>query len=218
MTPSIDARTQMTYQQIRAWSVLTPRELQVFEQLRREDFVPEGWRGAAYGDLAIPLGQGQHMLTPTIVGGILQAVDLSTRDSVLEIGTGSGYLSACMARLAATVHSLEIRPELARKARLNLQHAGVGNAVVEDADAFSWQPAQPAYDVIVLTGSLPAYDARFESLLRPGGRLFVVTGKAPVMEARLVRLTAQGEREQLSLFETVFDPLDCPATPKVFEF
>src|SRR5262245_51770567 len=136
MTPSTDARTQMTYQQIRAWTVLTAQELEVFTQLRREDFVPESWRGAAYADLAIPLPQGQHMLTPTIVGGILQAVDLAPRDTVLEIGTGSGYFTACMARLCTAVHSLEIRPQLARQARVNLQQAGIGNAVVEEADAF----------------------------------------------------------------------------------
>lgn len=218
MTPSTDARTQMTYQQIRAWSVLPPETLAVFEQLRREDFVPAAWRGAAYADLAIPLGQGQHMLTPTVVGGILKAVDLAPGDSVLEIGTGSGYLTACLARLSASVHSLEIRPHLARQARVNLKEAGIGNAVVEEADAFAWQPAAPGYDVVVLTGALPACDERFESLLRPGGRLFVVTGSAPVMEALLVRLTVQGQREQSSLFETVFDPLDCPAAPKIFEF
>ena len=137
---------------------------------------------------------------------------------MLEIGTGSGYLTACLAKLSAAVHSLEIRPELARQARVNLQGAGIGNAVVEEADAFAWQPAAPGYDVVVITGALPAYDARFESLLRPGGRLFVVTGKTPVMDASLVRLTLQAEREQSSLFETVLDPLDCPAAPKIFEF
>src|SRR5688572_193856 len=112
MNPTSDARTQMTYQQIRAWSVLPQETLEVFESLRREEFVPAAWRGAAYADTAIPLGYGQHMLTPTIVGGILRAVGLAPADSVLEIGTGSGYLTACLARLSTSVHSLEIRPEL----------------------------------------------------------------------------------------------------------
>lgn len=218
MNSSLSPRTQMTYQQVRAWSVLDPRTLAVFERLPREDFVPAEWRGAAYGDLAIPLGDGQHMLTPTLVGRILQAVEPAAQDRVLEIGTGSGYVTACLALLARAVHSLEIRAPLARNARGALQRAGIGNAEVEEADAFTWQPAAPDYDVVVVTGSLPIYDARFESLLRPGGRLFVITGSAPVMEAKLVRLTSEGKREESSLFETLVDPLDHSATPSPFSF
>jgi protein-L-isoaspartate(D-aspartate) O-methyltransferase len=218
MNPSPSARTQMTYQQIRAWSVLPPATLAIFEQLSREEFVPEIWRGAAYADYAIPLGDGQHMLTPTVVGRLLQAVAPMAGESILEIGTGSGYLTACLARLGGKVHSLEIRPALARQARINLRQAGIGNAEVEEADAFSWQPAAPGYDVIAITGALPMYDARFEALLNPGGRLFVVTGTAPVMEARLVRLTTQRGREQTSLFETLLDPLEHAATSSSFEF
>jgi protein-L-isoaspartate(D-aspartate) O-methyltransferase len=218
MNPSPSARTQMTYQQIRAWSVLPPATLAIFEQLSREEFVPEIWRGAAYADYAIPLGDGQHMLTPTVVGRLLQAVAPMAGESILEIGTGSGYLTACLARLGGKVHSLEIRPALARQARINLRQAGIGNAEVEEADAFSWQPAAPGYDVIAITGALPMYDARFEALLNPGGRLFVVTGTAPVMEARLVRLTTQRGREQTSLFETLLDPLENAAVTSSFEF
>lgn len=218
MITSAAARTQMTYQQIRAWSVLPPETLAVFEQLRREDFAPEAWRGAAYGDLAIPLGDGQHMLTPTVVGAIIRALSPQRGDAILEIGTGSGYLTACLALLGASVHSLEIRPALARQARINLQQAGIGNATIEEADAFGWQPAAPGYDVVAITGSLPVYDPRFESLLKPGGRLFVVTGEAPVMEARLVRLNARGQRDQSSLFETLIDPLDHAPVRHGFEF
>ncbi len=212
------ARTQMTYQQVRAWSVLPPEVLAVFEQLPRETFVPAAWQGAAYGDVAIPLGDGQHMLTPTVVGRILQAVTVRRTDRVLEIGTGSGYLTACLAKLGAEVHSLELRPALARQARTHLQQAGIGNAQVEEADAFHWQPAAPGYDVVVVTGSLPLPDARFETLLTRGGRLFQVTGEAPVMEARLVRLNQEGTREVHSLFETVIDPLTHAATPSPFVF
>lgn len=217
MTPTLDARTQMAYQQIRAWKVLTPEALEVFEQLPREVFVPDSWRGAAYADTAIPLGEGQHMLTPTLAGAIVRALEPSRTDTVLEIGTGSGYVSACFSRLTASVHSLEIRPALARQARINLQRAGVGNVTVEDADAFSWQPTAPGFDIIAITGAMPVYDPRFESLLKPGGRLFVVTGTAPVMEAQLVRLNAQGKREEMSLFETLIDPLDAPVPPGRFE-
>ena len=208
MTASSSARTQMTFQQVRAWSVLPPDVLAVFQQLPRERFVPPAWQRAAYTDMAIPLGDGQHMLAPTVVGRILQAVSAQRSDRVLEIGTGSGYLTACLALVAAQVQSLEIRPALARLAREHLAACGIGNAQVEEADAFAWQPTAPQFDVIVITGSMPIYDVRFESLLRPGGRLFAVAGSAPVMEAQLVRLTDSGQREVRSLFETELDPLD----------
>jgi protein-L-isoaspartate(D-aspartate) O-methyltransferase len=217
-TPMSLARTQMTFQQVRAWSVLPPEVLAVFERLPREDFVPAGWQGAAYGDLAVPLAEHQHMLTPTVVGRILQAVTVQHTDSVLEVGTGSGYLTACLALLARQVHSLEIRPALARQARVHLQAAGIGNASIEEADVFSWKPAAPGYDVVVVTGSLPVYDSRFEALLAPGGRLFVVSGDAPVMEARLIRKDATQLRDVHSLFETVIDPLDHAAAVDRFEF
>ncbi len=218
MQTSTPSRTQMTYQQVRAWSVLPPETLAVFEQLPREIFVPVASLGAAYADLAIPLGHGQHMLTPTVVGRLLQAVTVGRGDHVLEIGTGSGYLTACLALLGAQVQSLEIQPELAHQARENLKAAGIGNAQVEDADVFSWQPAAPGYDVVILTGSLPVYDARFESLLKPGGRLFVVAGLAPVMEAQLVRLNSAKVRDVHSLFETVIDPLTHATMPSQFVF
>ncbi len=163
------------------------------------------------------LGFGQHMLSPTVLGRILQAVTVHRRDQILEIGTGSGYLTACLALLGAQVHSLEILPQLAQQARQNLKAAGIGNAIVEEADAFEWQTAAPGYDVVVVTGSLPVYDPRFESLLNPGGRLFVVSGTAPVMEAQLVRLLSSG-RDVHSLFETVIDPLTHAATPSHFLF
>jgi len=218
MSTTTFARTQMIYQQIRAWSVLPPEVLAMFERLPREDFVPASWSGAAYGDLAIPLGEGQHMLTPTLIGRILQAVAPRRTDRVLEIGTGSGYLTACLALLAQQVHSLEIRPALARHARANLHAAGIGNAQVEETDAFAWQPTRPAWDIIVLTGSLPRYDARFESLLAPWGRLFLFTGEAPAMEGRLVSKDAEKQRDMHSLFETVVDPLDYPVTADQFVF
>jgi protein-L-isoaspartate(D-aspartate) O-methyltransferase len=212
------ARDQMTYQQVRAWSVLPPEVLAIFGRLAREDFVPTAWRGAAYADMSIPLGDGQHMLTPSVVGRILQAVAVRPTDRVLEIGTGSGYLTACLALLGSQVHSLEIRQPLARDARVNLKNAGIGNAEIEAADAFAWQSTQPVWDVIVLTGSLPQYDERFASLLAPQGRLFVTVGDAPVMEARLVSKDRQGQQQVRSLFETVIDPLDHATSISRFQF
>lgn len=205
----------MTFQQVRAWSVLDEHVLDVFERLPRELFVPEPWRGAAYGDLPIPLGEGQHMLTPSIAGRLLQALALRRNDRVLEIGTGSGYVTACLAMLSTQVLSLEIRPTLAARARANLAAAAIGNAEVEEADAFAWDAGSPRFDAIVVTGSMPVYDPRFEAWLRPGGRLFVVTGTAPVMEAMLVRLDSSGKPSRFGLFETVVDPLDhAPAIAK----
>jgi len=208
-------RSQMTFQQVRAWNVLDEHVLDVFERLPRELFVPEAWRGAAYGDLPIALGDGQHMLRPSLAGRLLQSLALKRNDRVLEIGTGSGYVTACLALLTTQVLSLEIRPELAARARANLAAAAIGNAEVEEADAFAWNAGSPRFDAIVITGSMPVYDPRFEAWLRPGGRLFVVTGTAPVMEAMLVRLDPAGTPSRLGLFETVVDALDhAPAVAK----
>jgi protein-L-isoaspartate(D-aspartate) O-methyltransferase len=205
----------MTFQQVRAWYVLDEHVLDVFERLPRELFVPEAQRGAAYGDLPIPLAEGQHMLRPSVAGRLLQALALKRNDRVLEIGTGSGYVTACLAMLASHVLSLEIRPALAVRARANLAAAAIGNAEVEEADAFAWDAGSPRFDAILITGSLPVYDPCFEAWLRPGGRLLVVTGTAPVMEAMLVRLDSAGTPSRSSLFETVVEPLDhAPAVAK----
>jgi protein-L-isoaspartate(D-aspartate) O-methyltransferase len=205
----------MTFQQVRAWYVLDEHVLDVFERLPRELFVPEAQRGAAYGDLPIPLAEGQHMLRPSVAGRLLQALALKRSDRVLEIGTGSGYVTACLAMLASHVLSLEIRPALAARARANLAAAAIGNAEVEEADVFAWDAGSPRFDAILITGSLPVYDPRFEAWLRPGGRLLVVTGTAPVMEALLVRLDSAGTPSRSGLFETVVDPLDhAPAVAK----
>jgi protein-L-isoaspartate(D-aspartate) O-methyltransferase len=218
MQNAATARMQMTYQQVRAGSVLPSEVLEVIGQLPREAFVPTAWRDAAYSDVAIPLGHGQHMLTPTVIGRLLQAITVRPTDTVLEIGTGSGYLTACLARLAAQVQSLEIQSEFAAKARQALQSVGIGNVHVDVADAFNWQPVMPSYDIVVITGSLPLYDARFETLLKPLGRLFVTVGAAPVMEAQLVRNLPGGGRDLHSLFETELDPLQNAAHAAAFKF
>jgi protein-L-isoaspartate(D-aspartate) O-methyltransferase len=212
------ARQQMTYQQMRAASVLTDVELGVLTRLHREEFVPPAWRALAYADIAVPLAHGQHMLPPTLVGRIIDAVDPRPRERVLEIGTGSGYLSACFGLLTEAVYSIEIHDDLAAAARAHLRTAGIGNVEVENTDAFALPAGTQGYDIVVLTGSLATYDARFEAHLKPGGRLFAIVGEAPVMEARLVRLSTQGERQDVSLFETVCDPLlNGPRTVR-FEF
>jgi protein-L-isoaspartate(D-aspartate) O-methyltransferase len=218
MLPSAEAREQMTYQQVRAWSALAPEALAVFDRLPREQFVPDDWRRLAYADLPVPLGHGQHMLRPSVVGRIVQAVNVQPNEQVLEIGTGSGYVSACLSLLGGQVHSLEIHADIAQRARQNLHAAGLGNVMVETADAFELTGSGQRYDVVVLTGSLPVHDSRFEALLKAGGRLFAVVGHEPIMEARLVTLGPEGKRSAFSLFETVVEPLLHAPDPPVFSF
>jgi protein-L-isoaspartate(D-aspartate) O-methyltransferase len=157
------------------------------------------------------------MLAPKLEGRILQALELQPDDAVLEIGTGSGYFAACLGALVRSVKSIEIHPDLAASARASLARSDVHNVTVETADAFGYSdPAR--YDAVVLTGSLPVYDARFEQWLAVGGRLFVVVGQGPVMEARRMTLSGPGEWVREGLFETVVDPLAHAAEPPKFVF
>jgi protein-L-isoaspartate(D-aspartate) O-methyltransferase len=200
------AREQMVRQQVRAWDVLDEQVLGVMSRVQRESFVPPAWRELAFADTPVPLPHGQHMLQPSVVGRILQALELASADAVLEIGTGSGFLTACLAAQAHAVHSLEIFADIADFARTNLAATGVHNAAVELADGMQVNVLE-RYDAIALTGSLPVYDARFERALRVGGRLFVIVGEPPVMDARLIRRVGADAWSVASLFETVVDPL-----------
>jgi protein-L-isoaspartate(D-aspartate) O-methyltransferase len=200
------AREQMVEQQVRAWAVLDERVLDVFRKVPREVFVPEEHRYLAFADVEVPLPQGQHMLRPNVAGRLLQALELTGSERVLQIGAGSGFLTACLASNASNVRALEIFPELTELARNNLSKLGVRNAEVVTEDATK-ADANVKYDVIAITASLPLYDDRFERQLAVGGRLFVVVGEPPVMEARLVRRVSDDAWSTESLFETVLDPL-----------
>jgi len=212
-----DAREQMIEQQVRAWDVLEARVLEVMRQVPRELFVPPGQRYRAYADVEVPLARGQHMLRPSVAGRLLQALLPQPGEAVLEIGAGSGFVTACLRAMAAQVRSLEIFPELADAARRNLAALGMRDVEVLDADALN-ADSGARYDAIAVTASLPLYDARFERMLTPGGRLFVVVGEAPVMDARLVRRTAEDAWSLESLFETVIDPLVNAVRPPGFTF
>jgi protein-L-isoaspartate(D-aspartate) O-methyltransferase len=212
-----DAREQMIEQQVRAWDVLEARVLEVMRQVPRELFVPQGQRYRAYADVEVPLARGQHMLRPSVAGRLLQALLPQPGEAVLEIGAGSGFVTACLRAMAAQVRSLEIFPELAEAARRNLAALGMRDVEVLDADGLN-ADSGARYDAIAVTASLPLYDARFERMLTLGGRLFVVVGEAPVMDARLVRRTAEDAWSVESLFETVIDPLVNAVRPPGFTF
>ena len=213
------AREQMVNQQVRAWDVLDPRVLDVLRRLPRERFVPETYREMAFADAAIPLPHHEHMLAPKIVGRILQSLDLATTDSVLEIGTGSGFLTAALAMQAARVRSIDRHGDFVSAARQRIAALGLGAVELQEGDAMTAGAlGSGSYDAIVLTASLPLYDDRFQQRLAVGGRMFVVVGSAPIMEARLVRRVSASEFTQQALFETVIAPLVGAAVPPPFRF
>jgi protein-L-isoaspartate(D-aspartate) O-methyltransferase len=203
---SLAARQQMVDQQIRTWEVLDPRVLDVLAAVPREAFVPAGYRELAFADAPIPIGFGQCMLAPKLQGRILQALGVAAADSVLEIGTGTGYLSACLSLLGASARSIDIHADFSAIAAENLRAVPAAHVQLETRDAFHPEPLG-SYDAIAVTGSLPVYDARFEQALRIGGRLFAIVGPPPAMDAILVRRVDATEWIRESLFETVVDPL-----------
>jgi protein-L-isoaspartate(D-aspartate) O-methyltransferase len=211
------AREQMVEQQVRAWDVLDERVLGILRQVPRESFVPAPQRFRAYADAEVPLPEGQHMLRPSVVGRLLQALEPRPGMQALEVGTGSGFVAACLRAAGARVRSLEIHAQLTDLAARNLAAFGMSDVEVVNADAFNADDGK-RYDGIAVTGSLPLYDARFERQLAIGGRLFVVVGEAPAMEARLVRRISETAWATDSLFETVIDPLVNAPRPAHFSF
>jgi protein-L-isoaspartate(D-aspartate) O-methyltransferase len=214
---TLAARQQMVDQQIRTWEVLDPRVLAVFSAVPREAFVPRGYENLAFADSPIPIGFGQSMLAPLLQGRILQALGLTASDTALEVGTGTGYLSACMSLLCRATHSIDIRAEFTAAAAANLAAVPRATVKLDTRDAFDGG-AFGEYDAIALTGSLPVYDPRFEKALRVGGRLFAIVGVAPVMDALLIRRVDADEWIRESLFETVIEPLVNATAPLAFVF
>ena len=212
-----EVREQMIEQQVRAWDVLDTRVLEVLRRVPRELFVAEAQRYRAYADVEVPLARGQHMLRPSVAGRLLQAVLPLQAERVLEVGAGSGFVTACLRAMASKVRSLEVFPDLAETAYRNLATLGMRDVEVVEADALQGDGGS-RYDVIAVTASLPLYDGRFEEMLTVGGRLFVVVGEPPVMEARLVQRTGESAFATQSLFETVIDPLVNAARPPRFTF
>lgn len=210
-----EARTQMLGQQIRAWEVLDERVLDVLGAVPRESFVPEAQRALAFADLEIPLAHNQQMMTPKVEGRLLQALTLDPADSVLEVGTGSGFLTACLARLAKSVVSVDIYEDFTLEAKNKVGDLDISNVEFRALDALQMDE-QEKFDAIAVTGSVPEQDEHFIQMLRPGGRLFIIVGRAPVMEARVATMHANGEIERESLFESVISPLINAERPEPF--
>lgn len=219
-TDHLLARFNMIQQQIRPWDVLDDRVLKVMAELEREPFVPGGYRGLTYADIEIPLGRGQSMLAPKVVGRLLQALAIRPDDKILEVGTGTGYVSACLSLLGGRVVSLEIEPELADAARERLQSLDLDRIEVIEADALAGPAPGSPFDVIAITGSAPSEDALgvLEDQLAIGGRLFCIIGEPPVMEARLITRVGARELRRETLFETCVPELTNVPEPEGFVF
>jgi protein-L-isoaspartate(D-aspartate) O-methyltransferase len=211
------ARYNMVEQQIRTWEVLDQDVLDLLFTVHREDYVPPQYRALAFVDFEIPLPNGSRMWVPKMEARVLQELRVTRADRVLEVGTGSGYLTALLASSAAQVASVEIDAAMADAARRKLAQKGFDNVRVDCADAARGY-GEEAYDVIVLTGSTPILPERFVEQLRPGGRLFAVVGEPPVMKARLIRFTGPNARAATDLFETVILPLQNALVPERFVF
>ena len=203
------ARSNMIEQQVRPWDVLDQRVLDVLSEIPREDFLDPIHQGVAYSDFQLPIGHGQSMFKPTLDGRLLQSLLLEVTDNVLEIGTGSGYLTACLARLGGQVDSIEIIPELAQTATVRLQDLGVSNASILQQDATAVWDARDGYDAIAFGGAIPSIPDFYRNKLKIGGRLFAIIGESssPAMEAVLLTRVRETEWSQESLFETRVDLL-----------
>lgn len=212
------ARFNMVEQQIRPWNVLNQDVLDLLSKVKREEYVPEIYRTLAFVDMEIPLGNGEVMLAPKMEARIVQELNLKKTDRVLEIGTGSGYMTALLAHQVDHVFSVEIVPELKADAERKLKAHDVDNVTLEVGDAAQGWAKHGPYDVIVLTGSVPVLPDAFLKSLKPGGRLFAMVGDAPVMEANLVTCVAEGVFNTVELFETCVAPLKNALQPERFVF
>jgi protein-L-isoaspartate(D-aspartate) O-methyltransferase len=212
------ARFNMVEQQIRTWNVLDQHVLNLLLDMPREDYVPVAYRNLAFIDMEIPLGHGEAMLTPKLEARIVQELTIKKTDKVLEVGTGSGFVTALLARVAKHVYSVEIVPEFKQQAAEKLQAHGIHNVTLEEGDAARGWDRHGPYDVIVLTGSVPVLPDAFTASLNPGGRLFAVVGDAPAMTGKLFTCTDKHACHVANLFETSVPPLRNALQPDRFTF
>lgn len=214
------ARFNMIEQQIRPGYVLDPDVLDVMGGLPRERFVPSAYRGLAYSDTRIPIGHGQTMMPPLVEGRLLQALQVGTDEHVLEIGTGSGFVTACLAHLGRNVTSVDIHEDFAATARDRLSAIGCDNVELATGDASVGWDGGRQFDAIAVTGSVPTVPDAFRRSLNTGGRLFAIVGTPdqPIMEAVQITRVDIEEWSVDSLFETRIAPLENIAQPRRFEF
>ena len=212
------ARLNMVENQVRPWDVLNARVLDVISRIHREDFVAPEHRQLAFADLCLPLGHGEVMMKPVVEGRVLQALELQPDDRVLEIGTGSGFLTACLAYLSAHVTSLDIHSDFTEAASSRLQAANVGNATLITSDAVqAWQP-EGLFDALVVTGAVFDIPPRWLTWLKPGGRVLVVRGRSPVQHVTLLTHEGAGRYREEVLFETDLPYLAHAEPPQRFVF
>jgi protein-L-isoaspartate(D-aspartate) O-methyltransferase len=211
------ARLQMVNQQVRGWNVYDEHVLTTLREVPRERFVPTGYESLAFADTAIPIGHGEYMMTPTVEGRVLQALGLNGTERVLEVGTGSGFMTACLATLGTHVTSIDIHADFLKAAERKLTDCAIDNVELLQMDAMQALPPG-AFDAVAVTGSIQTFDTRFVEALGPHGKLFVVEGDAPAMHAKLVERMDDRDWHTVSLFETDLAPLVHGALPPQFSF
>jgi protein-L-isoaspartate(D-aspartate) O-methyltransferase len=212
------ARFNMIEQQIRPWDVLDQSVLSLLAVVKREDFVPPNYRALAFVDMEVPLPGGQVMLAPRLEARLLQELQVHKHERVLEVGTGSGYMSALLAHKAQQVITLELLPELVEFAKANLQRAGITNVRVRQADGSRGLPEEAPFDVILLSGSVADVPPALLSQLKVGGRLAAVVGQPPIMRAMLYTRRGEHDYETAELFDTVAPRLKGFGEPPKFKF
>ena len=217
------ARFNMIESQIRTWDVLDQAVLDAVATVKREHFVPDRYRELAFADMQIPLRSapsdpGEVMLSPKLQARMLQELTLSSTDTVLEIGTGSGYVTALLSRLVRRVVSIEIVAEFTERAQGNLQVINASNVELEVGDGANGWEAMAPYDAILLTGSVPVLPESFKAQLTRGGRLLAVIGEEPVMTATLVTRVTDTDYGMSGLFETCIPTLRNVRRPTRFVF
>jgi len=212
------ARTNMVRQQIRTWDVTEDTVLSLLQHTPRENYVPAAYKDLAFADMSLPLMFGQSMLSPKTEGRMLQGLQLKPDETVLEVGTGSGFFTSLLAQSALRVHTVDIHPELSGMAQHQCQQHGCYNIEYHVGDAAQGWAAAGDVDVIVITGSLPFLPEDFKQQLKPGGRIMAIIGDAPAMEVVVINSDNKGNWHITSLFETVAPVLENALQPPRFIF
>ncbi len=201
------ARHNMVEQQIRTWDVFDERVLDLMLEVPREDFVPQALRSLAFNDMAVPLRHGEAMMQPKVEARMLQALNVHPADTILEIGTGSGYVTALLAGLGQHVFSVDLHADFVESAGTRLASHGIDDVTLDTGDAARGWGRRGTFDIIAVTGSLPELTGDIRKDLNIGGRMFAVIGREPVMEACLITRLGRDDWQKEALFETVVPPL-----------